>query len=124
MPDHVGRLVAMKPRLGYQFTTNARILSSFAHFLTEGEEPFISREIVLAWAVTAASEPRIVRKLHTKHALPAGCMPRTHATRCHPAIHSIAYATEDRSRIGYRSGTLGSCWKQRSGYRLQVASPR
>ena len=30
IPDHVARFVAMKQRLGYQFTTNAGLLSSFA----------------------------------------------------------------------------------------------
>ena len=66
--DHVARFVAMKQRLGYQFTTNARILSSFARFAADREEACIRSETVLEWAATAASQPRIVRKLHTVHA--------------------------------------------------------
>ena len=68
LPDHVARFVAMKQRLGYQFTTNARILSSFARFAADREEACIRSETVLEWAATAASQPRIVRKLHTVHA--------------------------------------------------------
>ena len=68
LPDHVARFVAMKQKLGYQFTTNARILSSFARFAADREEACIRSETVLEWAATAASQPRIVRKLHTVHA--------------------------------------------------------
>ena len=65
--DHVARFVAMKQRLGYQFTTNARILSSFARFAADRDEAWIRSETVLEWAATAPSQPRIVRKLHTVH---------------------------------------------------------
>ena len=67
--DHVARFVAMKQRLGYQFTTNARILSSFARFAADRDGAFIRSETVPEWAATAASQPRTVRKLHTVHAL-------------------------------------------------------
>lgn len=67
--DHVERFVAMKQRLGDQFTTNARILSSFARFAADREEECIRSETVPEWAATAASQPRSVRELQTVHAL-------------------------------------------------------
>ena len=66
--DHVARFVAMKQRLGYQFTTNARILMSFARFSADRSEVFIRSETVLHWALASASQPRSARKLHTAYA--------------------------------------------------------
>ena len=66
--DHVARFVAMKQRLGYQFTTNARILMSFAQFSADRSEVFIRSETVLHWALASASQPRSARKLHTAYA--------------------------------------------------------
>ena len=50
--EHVERFVTMKQRLGYQFTTNARILSRFA---ADRDEAWIRSETVLEWAATAPS---------------------------------------------------------------------
>ena len=66
--EHVVRFVAMKRKLGYRFTANAEILSSFARFAADHNEAFIRSRTVLKWASTAASQPRRIRKLHTAHA--------------------------------------------------------
>jgi len=67
--EHVARFVAMKQRLGYEFTTNARILADFARFAADRNEDLLRSETALKWAGTAASQPRMVRKLRTVHAL-------------------------------------------------------
>ena len=69
IPDHVARFVAMKQRLGYQFTTNAGLLSSFARFAEARDEAFLRADTALQWAATAPSRGRRVKKLHIVHAL-------------------------------------------------------
>ena len=64
--DHVARFVTMKQKLGYRFTTNAKVLTSFARFAAE--EEFIHSETVLAWAAAASSQPWRVKRLHIVHA--------------------------------------------------------
>ena len=66
--EYVARHIAMKRKLGYQFTTNARILLSFARFADDRGEAFIRAETVLQWALESASQARRARKLHTAHA--------------------------------------------------------
>ena len=67
--DHVARYVAIKQHLGYEFTTNAEILSSFARFADARDEAFFRAETALQWAATAPSWDRCVKKLHIVHAL-------------------------------------------------------
>ena len=62
MLDHVTQHVEFKQKLGYQFTTQAGMLKSFARF-AEAEE-FIRSSTALAWAATASSRPRRARRLH------------------------------------------------------------
>ena len=64
--NHVTRFVAMKQKLGYRFTTNAKVLTSFARFTAE--EEFIHSGTVLAWASAASSQPWRVKRLHIVHA--------------------------------------------------------
>ena len=68
IPEHVARFVAMKQRLGYQFTTNAGLLSSFARFAEARDEAFVRAETALQWATTAPSQGRCVKKLYIVHA--------------------------------------------------------
>ena len=65
MLDHVTRYVEFKQQLGYQFTTQASMLKSFARFA--GTEESIRSDIVLAWAAIASSRPRRARRLHVVH---------------------------------------------------------
>ena len=65
---HVTQFVTMKQKLGYRFTTNARVLTSFARFAAE--EEFIHSGTVLAWASAASSQPWCVKRLHIVHAFP------------------------------------------------------
>ena len=67
--DHVARYVAIKQHLGYEFTTNAEILSNFARFADARDEPFLRADTALQWAVTAPSRDRCVKKLQIVHAL-------------------------------------------------------
>ena len=67
--DHVARYVAIKQRLGYEFTTNAEILASFARFAEARDEDFLRADTALQWAATAPSRDRCVKKLHIVHAL-------------------------------------------------------
>ena len=64
--DHVTRFVALKQKLGYRFTTNAKVLKSFARFAAEAE--FVHSGTVLAWAPTASSQPWCVKRLHIVYA--------------------------------------------------------
>ena len=64
--DHVTRFVALKQKLGYRFTTNAKVLKSFARFAAEAE--FVHSGTVLAWASTASSQPWCVKRLHIVYA--------------------------------------------------------
>ena len=45
--DHVARYVAIKQHLGYEFTTNAEILSSFARFADARDEAFFRKRCEL-----------------------------------------------------------------------------
>ena len=63
---HVTQFVTMKQKLGYRFTTNAKVLTSFARFAAE--EEFIHSGTVLAWASAASSQPWCVKRLHIVHA--------------------------------------------------------
>ena len=60
--DHVARYVAIKQHLGYEFTTNEQILSSFARFADARDEAFFRAETALQWAATAPSRDRCVKK--------------------------------------------------------------
>ena len=64
--DHVARFVTTKQKLGYRFTTNAKVLTSFARFAAE--EEFIHSGTVLAWASAASSQPWRAKRLHIVHA--------------------------------------------------------
>ena len=61
MLDHVTQHVEFKQKLGYQFTTQAAMLNSFARFA--GVEEFICSDTVLAWAATASSRPQRAKRL-------------------------------------------------------------
>ena len=103
--DHVARYVAIKQRLGYEFTTNAEILASFARFAEARDEDFLRADTALQWAATAPSRDRCVKKLHIVHALATGCMPKTPATRSRDVMPLAPCLGADRRRIHYRSRT-------------------
>ncbi len=69
--DHVERFVAMKQKLGYEFTRDAQLLRRFARFADDRNETFIRSETAVecASASTAGSQSERVRMLHTVHAL-------------------------------------------------------
>ncbi|MDE0029848.1 MAG: tyrosine-type recombinase/integrase [Deltaproteobacteria bacterium] len=67
--DQVERYVAMKRKLGYQFTRGACPLRSFARFAEDRDETFIRSETAIEWASTARSQSERITRLHTLHAL-------------------------------------------------------
>ena len=69
--DHVERFVAMKQKLGCEFTRDAQLLRRFARFADDRNETFIRSETAVerASASTAGSQSERVRMLHTVHAL-------------------------------------------------------
>ena len=69
--DHVERFVAMKQKLGWEFTRDAQLLRRFARFADDRNETFIRSETAVecASASTAGSQSERVRMLHTVHAL-------------------------------------------------------
>ena len=68
--EHVERFVAMKQKLGYRFTSNARLLRSFARFAEDRNETFLHSGTALEWASSTARTPsQRARKLHAVHTL-------------------------------------------------------
>lgn len=63
MRDHVERFVAMKRRLGFRFTENARVLLSFARCADRRSEAFVRCATVLEWASRASTPGQRVRVL-------------------------------------------------------------
>ena len=106
--EYVARHIAMKRKLGYQFTTNARILLSFARFADDRGEAFIRAEIVLQWALESASQASAPENFIPPMHLPSGCMLRTRATRCRLEMRSEHSPTGGHGRIQCRSRTFGS----------------
>ena len=65
--EEVARFVAIKQKLGYRFTTDARTLLNFARFAAHRNEAFIRSGTALEWASEAASQRQRVRRLHSVH---------------------------------------------------------
>ena len=65
--EEVARFVAIKQKLGYRFTTDARTLLNFARFAAHRNEAFIRSGTALEWASKAASQRQRVRRLHSVH---------------------------------------------------------
>ena len=69
LTDHVERFVAMKQKVGYRFTENARRLRIFARFAAQRNETLVRSATVLEGASAAGSRPESARRLHKVHAL-------------------------------------------------------
>ena len=65
--EEVARFVAIKQKLGYRFTTDARTLSNFARFAAHCNEAFIRSGTAFEWVSEAASPRQRVRRLHSVH---------------------------------------------------------
>ena len=63
--EEVARFVAIKQKLGYRFTTDARTLSNFARFAAHCNEAFIRSGTAFEWVSEAASPRQRVRRLHS-----------------------------------------------------------
>ena len=97
--DHVERFVAMKQKLGYEFTRDAQLLRRFARFADDRNETFIRSETAVecASASTAGSQSERVRMLHTVHAL-ACCLHAEDARHEVPPRDVLGYLSRRRPR--------------------------
>ena len=97
--DHVERFVAMKQKLGYEYTRDAQLLRRFARFADDRNETFIRSETAVecASASTAGSQSERVRMLHTVHAL-ACCLHAEDARHEVPPRDVLGYLSRRRPR--------------------------
>ena len=113
LADHVLTYATFKRATGLAFREQERLLASFARHAEARGERCVRVETCLDWASQSASPHKNNSGCTSSAGWQPTCMPRTNATRCPTAMHSVARGITARRRGSCRWSRSAKSWMRR-----------